>query len=135
MTLAVEERVTYQAATIRFFEETRVKPKTKKCYLTSARNWHPWLSRLYLDEINKKIIAGFIKIRKNWVHDSTIRRDLAYLSSLFSHASTWQHGPEVNPVMMFNKQKLQEAAGALEKLGEEGHSVTPDDPRKNAAGT
>jgi len=113
------ERTTYREAAVRFFKETRVKPKTKKCYLTSARNWDPFLSRLYLDEINKKVIAGFIEIRKSWVHDSTIRRDLAYLSSLFSHASTWQHGPEINPVMMYNKRKLQEADKRTRTLTED----------------
>lgn len=117
--LHAKERVTYREAAVRFFKETRVKPKTKKCYLTSARNWDPFLSRLYLDEINKKVIAGFIEIRKSWVQDSTIRRDLAYLSSLFSHASTWQHGPEVNPVMMFNKRKLKEAEKRIRILSED----------------
>lgn len=100
-------RLFYRDAADRFFTLARLKPKTKIGYTTSQRNWDPFIGGLYLDEITPTIIKAFITARKARVSDSTVRADLMYLSSLFTHAIEWEDGPEINPVLSVSKRKLK----------------------------
>lgn len=69
----------------------------------------PTFEKLYLDEINRKTIAEYVSARKRTgVTDATIRRDLAYLSSLCVACVRWGW-LDTNPVMAFRKRGLKES--------------------------
>jgi integrase len=61
----------------------------------------------YLDEIDRQVLGDFISRRKQaGVTDTTIRRDLAFLSSLCAMAVRWG-GLGTNPVTALNKRTLK----------------------------
>ena len=91
-------RHTFADAIERFFQETRVKPATLRSYKSNSRMLSPTFDALYLDEITKRIIAEFVSSRKKaGVTDTTIRRDLAFLSVVCAAAQRWAW-LDTNPV-------------------------------------
>ena len=93
----------------RYFVETSIKPKTRHCYGSSSRALQPSFGPLYLDEIDRRVIADFVGARKRTgVTDATIRRDLAFLSALCGMAMRWGW-LETNPVASFSKRGLKES--------------------------
>lgn len=99
----------YSEALERYFAEASIKPKTSRCYMSSSRALGPTFEPLNLDEINRRTIADFVSVRKrSGVSDTSIRRDLAFLSSLCAMAVRWSW-LDTNPVTAFNKRALKES--------------------------
>ena len=93
----------------RYFAEASIKPKTRQCYGSSSRALGPRFEPLYLDQIDRRAIADFVSARKReGVSDTSIRRDLAFLSSLCAMAVRWGW-LETNLVAAYNKKGLKEA--------------------------
>lgn len=97
-----------------FFEVNghgRLKPKTIQNYETSLRAVAPLFSELSLDEIRTDQLKQLVRERRKTVSDTSVKRDLAFVSSVFSHAiGTMPQAPETNPVLSFSKRHLKEQA-------------------------
>ncbi len=107
-----QQGISFQDAVVDFFEHTTVKPSSRKRYLTSLRSLDPHFADLSLNQIDKKRIQEFVKARRTeGVMDSTVRRDLACLSTIISHAMEFLPGaPEHNTAIEFKKKRLKEKA-------------------------
>ncbi len=93
----------------RFFEEATLKPRTLESYRFNARVCTRLLGHLHLDEVNRRTLSEFVTTRKRLgVTDATIRRDLAFLSSVVSMANRWGW-MDTHPVTAFNKKTLKES--------------------------
>ena len=102
-------RYTYAQAVERFFAETSIKPRTKASYQSNDKACRPTLGLLRLVDINRRALADHNTARKvAGVTDATIRRDLAFLSSLFSAAIRWEW-VDTNPVTAVSKRSLKES--------------------------
>ena len=102
-------RHTYEEAAERFLREATIRPKTQACYATSDRMCRPIFTGRHLDEINRRLLADLVTHRKaTGVSDTTVRRDLAFLSSLCASAVAWGW-LDTNTVTSFNKRTLKEA--------------------------
>ncbi len=102
-------RYTYAEAVERFFIEASIKPRTRASYRSNDKACRPTLGSLRLADINRRAIADHVSARKQaGVADATIRRDLAFLSSLFSMAMRWEW-VDTNPVTAVGKRSLKEA--------------------------
>lgn len=100
---------TYEDASERFLREASIRPKTRACYATSDRMCRPVLAGRHLHEIDRRRLAELVSRRKQaGTSDTTIRRDLAYLSSMCASAISWGW-LDTNPVTQFNKRGLKEA--------------------------
>lgn len=65
--------------------------------------------RLHLDEVDRSVLARFVSARKEkGVTDTTIRRDIAFLGTVFSMAISWGW-VEVNPITALSKKFLKES--------------------------
>lgn len=99
-------RRTFNEAAIRFMDEhckRHLKPKARKRYGVSLRNLTDHLCDLHLDEIGSAILGTFEKSRLDaGATTSTVRRDLACLSSLYSRAEEWEW-VTFNPVKPFKR--------------------------------
>lgn len=107
-----KERIDYSTAMLKFLNEylPSLKPSAAERYRTSARKMQNHFETLYLDEINKSKISEYITYRKREkVSDTTIRRDLACLSSMLTCAVNWDF-IEFNPVKNFDKRSVKEGA-------------------------
>lgn len=93
----------------RFFAETTIKKGTRRTYTSNSRNWIAAFGDLHLDEIDRGVIAAFISQRKKAkVTDTTIRRDIAFLGTVFSMAIGWGWA-DTNPVTAYSKRFLKES--------------------------
>ena len=104
--LSSSSSLTFAEASLRFLEEHQMRPATKKGYMTSLRAWRPYVGKLRLEEITQLEIRKFVSARLKEVKESSIRNDLAFLSSLFTFSMMLPEGPENNPVERFNKRHL-----------------------------
>jgi integrase len=96
---ADSKRRKFEDAANRFIDEhfPRIRPNSRKRYRVSLMNLQDHLSVLYLDEIDSATLNDFeVARRKQGVTDSTIRRDLMCLSSMFRCARVWKWASE-NP--------------------------------------
>ncbi|MEG4873573.1 MULTISPECIES: tyrosine-type recombinase/integrase, partial [unclassified Microcoleus] len=104
-----EPSPTYAEAVARFFDEASIKPRTLQTYRSNHKAFQPTFSSLKLSDISGRTIADHIARRKrSGVSDATIRRDLAFLSSLFSTAIRWEW-IATNPVTAISKRGLKES--------------------------
>ena len=91
----------------RFFSEAAITPGTRLAYRGSHKAFHPLVQNRYLDEIDRRMLGEFISRRKQaGITDTTIRRDLAFLSSLCAMAVRWGW-LGTNPVTALNKRALK----------------------------
>lgn len=100
--------VSYAEAMVRFLEEycPTLKPRSADRYHTSSKKLSPFFGSFMLDEINKVTLSDYISERRGeGVTDSTIMKDLACLSSMFTLAMEWYDIP-YNPVSSLNKKRL-----------------------------
>src|SRR5690606_10910358 len=105
----VEGNRTYDDARDRFFAEVRLKPRTRQTYLSNDRACQTVFAGRRLTEIDRRTLADHIGARKRaGVSDATIRRDLAFLSSLLGMAVRWGW-LEANPITRMDKRGLREA--------------------------
>ncbi len=99
----------YAEAVERFFAEASIKPRTKASYQSNDKACRPTLGSLRLADINRRALADHISARKQaGVTDATIRRDLAFLSSLFSMAIRWEW-VDTNSVTAVSTRSLKES--------------------------
>ena len=103
--------LTFQEAVVRFFDTHRMSPKTRVCYLGSNRAWHLTVKTgdLMLHEVARPLIQRFVSLRLKTVSASTIRNDLAFMSSLIRFSAQLPGGPETNAIAMFDKRYLRRA--------------------------
>lgn len=103
----------------RFFDECTLKPGTIDTYRYNSRTCGRLLGHLHLDEVNRRVLADLVAARKRTgVSDATIRRDLAFLSSVFTMAIRWDW-IEASPVTAFNKNTLKESRARTRFLSRE----------------
>jgi integrase len=128
-----EDRPRYRLtdAMDRFFEEATLKTGTLESYGFNARVCARLLGHLHLDEINRRTLSEFVSTRKRvGVTDATIRRDLAFLSSVFSMANRWGW-VDTHPVTSFSKKTLRESRPRTRFLTREEfvrlHAAASDD--------
>ena len=102
-------RQRYEEAVERFLCEATIRPKTRACYTSSDHACRPTFEGRHLDEVDRRLLGEFVSKRKqSGVTDTTIRRDLAFLSSMCSMATRWGW-LDTNPVTAFGKRTLKEA--------------------------
>lgn len=114
-------RRTYDEAMTRFMNEhlRDMKPSSARDYIFSIKTMSPHFSGLHLDEITKGRLSDFIDARRGeGVTPARIRRNLACLSSMFTHAIDWEWADE-NPVAALNKTKLKENKGRERYLNDD----------------
>lgn len=93
----------------RFFVEARLKKGTLRTYQSNSRNWVQFAPAACLEEITSPFLADFVSSRKRaGVTDTTIRRDLGFLSSVLSMAIVWGW-ISTNPVTRNAKKPLRES--------------------------
>lgn len=115
----------------RFFEETSLRVGTVETYRFTSKVCARLLGHLHLDEINRRALAEFVATRKRTgVTDATIRRDLAFLGSVFTAAIRWGWA-DTSPVTQFNKKALKESSPRTRFLTREEfgrlHDAASDD--------
>ncbi len=100
-------RFRYLEAVGRFFSEAGLKPGTLTVYRNGHKAFAPFVHDRYLDEIDRRTLGEFVSARKSsGISDSTIRSNLAYVSSLCAMATRWGW-LGTNPVTSFNKRGLK----------------------------
>ncbi len=107
--------MTFQEAVVDFFEVKsrpgQLSPKTIQNYQTSLRQVAPLLGELTMEEIDREMLKELVRSRRRTVSDTSVKRDLAFVSSVFTHAiETMPQAPEHNPVLSFSKRHLKEKA-------------------------
>jgi integrase/recombinase XerD len=99
----------YEEAAERFLSEATIRPKTRICYKSNDRACRSIFGGRYLDEIDRRLLGEFVSKRKQeGVSDTTVRRDLAFVSSVCAMATRWGW-LDTNPVTTFSKRTLKEA--------------------------
>lgn len=115
----------------RYFEEATLKPGTLKTYRYNSRVVGRLLGHLHLDEVDRRALAEFVATRKRTgVTDATIRRELAFIGSVFSMADRWGWA-DTSPVTLLNKKALKESRPrtrflAREEFGRLHAAASPD---------
>lgn len=105
----VRPRYLLAEAIERFFTEARLKDGTIETYRYNSQTLSRILGPVYLDEIDRRALADFISARKRTgVADATIRRDLAFLGSMFTMAERWGW-VDTSPVTKAVKKVLRES--------------------------
>lgn len=104
----------FKQAAVDFFKArsqgpNALSPNTLKGYRFSLKAVAPYVAELSMDKIDQSVLKTFVRERKRQVTDASVRRDLAFLSTVFAFAQeTYDSVPEANPIMMFNKRRLKE---------------------------
>lgn len=99
--VANKDRLSYQAAVVDFISHITVKNTRESC-TASARQFDPYLAKLYVDEITVDHFKQFvIDRRRSGVRDSTIQQNLMFISGLFR-----SRGIASNPVQEFFRLKM-----------------------------
>ncbi|MGQ7794664.1 tyrosine-type recombinase/integrase [Faunimonas sp. B44] len=96
------------AAAARYFsEKSQLQPKTVIEYKHALANVFEVLGDFPLKALTEKHLHTYIdgKLDK----PVQLRRDLAFLSSLYTLARLWEHGPRTNPIKAFDKSGIPEA--------------------------
>lgn len=99
----------FDDAALRFAREhcARLKPNSRRRYSISLRCLADHLYDLHLDEIGSAVLGDFERARlAQGVTTTTIRRDLACLSSLFSRAEEWEWATH-NPVKPYKRGRAK----------------------------
>jgi site-specific recombinase XerD len=97
----------YEEAVEKFFSEATLAPGTLLVYLSGHKAFVPFAKGRHLDEIDRRVLGEFVSARKSTgISDSTIRSNLAYVSSLCAMAVRWGW-IGTNPVTALNKRSLQ----------------------------
>jgi integrase/recombinase XerD len=102
-------RRTFDEAALRFKREhlPRLRPGAAKRYIVSLLALADHLHGVYLDEIGSALLGDFERARlASGVTTSTVRRDLACLSSLYSRAEEWEWVAS-NPVKPYKRGRAK----------------------------
>lgn len=102
-------RRTFDDAALRFAQEhfKTLKPKSRKRYAVSLANLTDHFQGVTLDDIGSARLGDFERARiAQGVTATTVRRDLACLSSLYSRAEEWEW-VTYNPVKPFKRGRAR----------------------------
>ena len=113
--LKEREAIPFREAVVDFFDVKsrpgQLAPATLRHYRGSLRAVDPILGHLTLDAINADVLKDLVRARRATVSDTAVRRDLAFVSSVITHAmETMPKAPEHNAVISFSKKHLKENA-------------------------
>jgi len=89
-----------------FTETASIKPATVKQYDASHRCLLRILGDFFLNDLCEDDLKSYIQVRMSECSASRIKRDLAYLSSLYNWATMVEGGPPSNPVRLLNQRLL-----------------------------
>lgn len=108
LTELLADLLTFQAASVAFFERKKMSDATRRGYLASLKRWDDYVGHLPCGQITKLHLQQFVKDRQEaGVGSPAIRQDLAFLSSLLTYAQGMPNGPEINVVRHFPKKHLE----------------------------
>lgn len=109
--LGHRDRRTFDQLMDRFIDEhlPTLKPSAQTRYLASIKAMLPHFEGVFMDEIDRRAINSFIQARKKTVTGSTVRKDLACLSSAFSLAISWDWC-DINPVTLIDMRQAKHSA-------------------------
>lgn len=117
-------RRTFDEMALGFLDDhaRNLRPQSLRRYEISLKALTPHFEGLTLDQITRATLAAYEADRRRLVTASTVRRDLACLSSMFSWAIAWEWR-EANPVGPFLKARakrgLKESASRTRYLSRE----------------
>jgi integrase/recombinase XerD len=102
--------ISFKEAVIDFFATRKdLKPSSVRRYEVSLVAVDPFIGHLAMCDIDIDAVKGFIAFRRKQVQAASVRRDLAFISTVFSHAiENMPNGPPFNPVIMLPKRSLKE---------------------------
>ena len=126
-------RRTFDEAARRFKAEhfQHLKPKSQQRYVVSLLALADHLHGVYLDEVGSAKLGDFERARlAQGVTTTTVRRDLACLSSLFSRAEEWEWITH-NPVKPYKRGRAR--AGLKEGAARTRYLSTAEEPLVLAA--
>jgi integrase/recombinase XerD len=107
--IASAGQLSFVDAVEHFFTTKTLKPTTVHQYRNSLRVLDPLFRHRTLSEITSAEIRKFANERRREVSDASVRRDLAFLSSLIAYCQeTLDNAPDVNPVKAVSKKHLKE---------------------------
>ena len=102
-----------------FFEQSSLKASTLETYEFNSASCIRLLGHLHLDEFNRKVLGDFIAVRKRTgVTDATVRRDLAFLGSVFT-AAIRRGWVDTSPVTALDKRALKESRPRIRFISRE----------------
>lgn len=106
-----EAKPTWAAAVGRYITEVApdsVKPTVAKRYACSLRQVDPWLRKLRVEQISRKVIADLVSGRKRTgATNATINRDLTAVSRVLSACVAWGWRDD-NPAKHFDRSLTRE---------------------------
>ncbi len=102
-----------------------LKPASARRYRASQKALFPAFGELYLDQITKGRLAEFARNRKREVSQTTVRRDLACLSSLFA-CEIGADNIDANPVRDMDKRSIREAPPRTRYLSHDEEALLLD---------
>lgn len=86
-----------------------LKPSSRRRYEVSLMAVDPFIGNLAMSDIDIDALKGIVSVRRKMVEAASVRRDLAFVSTVFSHAiENMPNGPPFNPVIMLPKRSLKE---------------------------
>lgn len=99
--------LTFREAVVDFFKVKgrQLKPSSMAGYRSSLRAVDPFFGGATLSEINSTTLKAFIRTRRGQVADVTVKANLAFISTVMSHAVAEIPGaPERNPCLELPKK-------------------------------
>jgi hypothetical protein len=86
--VAKQSEISLKQACVDFFKikfngDNALSPATRHGYLNSLRVTEPYFGHLTLNEINVEAVHAFVREREKVVTSNSVRRDIAFLSSVF----------------------------------------------------
>lgn len=102
--------LTFRAAVVDFFEvqEGVLKGSTLSTYRGILRTVDPYFGHKSLARITLDDLKVFVGIRRRQVQPGTVRLDLAFISTIFTHAiENLVGGPSSNPVTLLPRRSLR----------------------------
>jgi len=117
--------LTLTRATARMFQDTREKPfsaRTIQNYELNLANLIEVLGDAVLRLVDEDKVRHYIREKSKTGKSVMLKRDLAFLSSLFTHAIGWGDcGVTINPVRLVDRKKIADAKAR--DIYAKGHQV------------
>lgn len=103
--------LTFREAVVDFFEThaRNLRHHTQVNYRVNLKTVDPYFGRRSLGRITVNDLKVFMAARRRQVSDTTVKRELMFVSSVYTHAMTnMVGGPEFNPVLALPRNRLKE---------------------------
>lgn len=92
-----------------FVQKSTLKPSTLETYKSAALRLEAFLGDRSLNLITPEDLRRYVLFRVGQGAKIAVKRDLAFLSSLYSLAKTWPNGPTLSPFDQFKLRELPDA--------------------------